>query len=184
MKRADTLKTVRMPLLIILLIIIDVWSSSCSFGTYARTESASESEIAGTYTLFLYGGTYLTDLETVAILSKEGLPYVFDIYAPDFNYQILRKMPAKDAIEKTAVFVSRHPDFQNVIVSKIIDGKGNILGYEIKPLYRAFTYGTSDVLDVDYSIKGNRVVVYIKLKPSIENMFMGGGGRDGGASGH
>jgi len=183
MKRADTLKTVRMPLLIILLIIIGILDSACTFSTYVKTESASESEITGTYTLFLYGGRYLTDIETVAILSKEGLPYVFEIYAPDFNYRILRKVSAKDAIEEATVFVSRHPDFQNIIVSKIIDANGDILAYEIKPLYRAFTYGTSDVLDIDYSIQENRVVVYIKLKPSIENMFMGGGGKDGG-SGH
>lgn len=56
-------------------------------------------------------------------------------------------------------------------MSSVIDANGNTIGYELRPLYQPFTFGVSDVLDVDYIIRDRKVVVRIKLKPQIERML-------------
>ena len=46
-----------------------------------RTESASPSDLVGTFTLLLYGGRYADDIETVAIFAPEGGKYTYALYA-------------------------------------------------------------------------------------------------------
>jgi hypothetical protein len=55
-------------------------------------------------------------------------------------------------------------------LSSIVEDKAGNIGYEVRPLYLPFTYGTDDLLDITYGEKGNKVVVTIRLKPSIENL--------------
>jgi hypothetical protein len=123
-----------------------------------RTEDASEKEITGTYSLILYGGTYGDDLETVAILAKDS-PYTIVPYAPEFDYKIIKHIPAKDALAEAFSFTSRHPDFSRAQIARIVDSSGRVIGYEIRPLYRAFTYGSPDVLYTYYWREGDKVFV-------------------------
>jgi hypothetical protein len=68
---------------------------------------------------------------------------------------------------------------------KIIDPEGNIIGFELKPLYVPFIYGTSDVLDVYYwPKKEGKIKVTIKLKPSLETLKFHPGGDGGFGGGH
>lgn len=41
------------------------------------------------------------------------------------------------------------------------------------PLYMPFVFGRSDVLAVDYSLKGDKVKVTIRIIPSIERALPG-----------
>lgn len=145
-----------------------------------RTEAANDAGIEGTYTLILYGSRHINDIETIAIFDKEGDKYTFDMYAPDFDYKSIKGVPAKDALSKAYGFISWHHLFYGSRLSKILDDKGAIIGYELKPLYDPLAFGVSDVLDIGYNIKDNRVIVRIRLIPSVERMlFMDGSPKDG-----
>jgi hypothetical protein len=136
------------------------------------------SDITGTYTLILYGGNYSDDLETIAILDREGDPYNFEPYAPDFDYRIKKRVPAKKAMKEAEKFVSFHNSFLRSQISRIIDNNGKTIGYEVRPLYQPLTFGISDVLDVYYWVKeGGRVKVLIRLKQSVEKSLLPFGGK-------
>ena len=136
----------------------------------ARIHTESPGEISGVFTLILYGGNYLDDLETAAFLDREGDTYTFDIFAPDFNYKTIKGLSAAEGLKKAEEFVSRNTSFHQVRLSSIVSDKVGNIGYEVRPLYLPFTYGTDDLLDISYGEKGNKVVVNIRLKPSIENL--------------
>lgn len=137
-------------------------------------EPLKGSDIQGTVNLILYGANYANDLETIAILDKTGDGYEFEPFAPDFRYRIKKNIPAIEALKEAEIFVSRHSSFQGIRFSKILDEKGIAIGYEVRPLYFPFTFGVSDVLDVDYRIKENKVVVTIRLINSVEKMLYNG----------
>ncbi|WP_333653778.1 hypothetical protein [Dissulfurispira sp.] len=147
---------------------------SCATGNYLKTEGAKDADIKGSFTLILYGSRHLNDIETIAILDIEGDSYSFEPYAPEFDYKIKKDIPAKEALEEAERFVSWHSSFYRTQLSRILDEKGNVIGYELRPLYRPLAFGVSDVLDVDYRIEDGRVVVRIRLKPQIERMLFDG----------
>ncbi|MDH5768649.1 MAG: hypothetical protein OEZ31_06800 [Nitrospirota bacterium] len=70
--------------------------------------------------------------------------------------------------------MSWHSSFHRSQLGKIIDDKGNIIGFEVRPLYFPLTFGVSDVLDVDYWMRDSKVIVKIKLIPSVEKMLRDG----------
>jgi len=146
-------------------------------GTKLRTVSADQAEIAGGYTLILFGGTHTNDLETFAILDREDDQYVFEPYAPAFRFKIERGVSAPDALQKAEQFVRLHPEFHQYRLSKIVDDKGVPLGYEIRPMYFPAAYGVSDVIDIGYTMKDGKVSVFCSLTPSgekIQNQQSGG----------
>lgn len=141
---------------------------------YLKTEEAMACEVTGTFTLILYGARDINDLETIAFLDKEGDQYEFEPYAPEFDYRVEKGIPALDALKEARKFVSFHNAFWRSQLSKILDEKGNIIGYEVRPLYRPFVFGRSDLLDVYYRIKDGKVIAYIKLRPDVSGMFFFG----------
>ena len=124
-----------------------------------RTEDASEKEIAGTYSLILYGREFWGDPKAVAILAKEDSPYTILPYAPEFDYKIIKHVPAKEALAGALTFISRHPDFSRAQIDRIVDGSGRVIGYEVRPLYLAFRYGDPDVLLIYYWREGDKIFV-------------------------
>jgi hypothetical protein len=151
-----------------------VISDSFSMDGLLKTEQVKEGEISGTFSLILYGSRHMEDVETVAILDKEGDDYTFEPFAPEFNYKIMKNVPAKEAFRTAIEFVSWHSSFRRVQLSRIFDYKGNTLGYELKPLYFPLTFGVSETIEVDYWVKGNKVIIRIKLLPSVEEKLRGG----------
>ena len=141
---------------------------SFSKGKRLLTVSSPTTVINGVFTLILYGGNYNNDPETVAILAKDNDRYTFEVFAPEFRYVVKKDVPAKEAITEAENFVSRHSSFRQVGISCIIDDKDNILGYEFRPLYFPLTFGVEDVIDVDYKMKANKIIVSVRLNPSVE----------------
>jgi hypothetical protein len=170
-------------ILIILVISAFTNGDSSAFEKPLKTEEAKAVDITGFFTLILYGGRFSDDLEAIAILDYEGDQYIFEPYAPEFDYRIKKGVPAKEALEVATKFVSFHNSFWRSQLSKIIDNKGNTIGYEVRPLYWPTTFGLSDVLEVNYWLKeGNKVKVTIRLTPSVERTRFPGIG-DGGSGG-
>jgi hypothetical protein len=134
--------------------------------------------LTGRFNVILYGCAYNDDLETIAILWREDGPYVFEPFAPDYNYRIVRGIPAKEALEQAEEFVYCHNAFRRSQLSRLVGAKGETLGFEVRPLYLPFVFGTDDALDTDYRIKEGKVVVKIRLLPSLERMRSDGGKLD------
>ncbi|MBI5639406.1 MAG: hypothetical protein HZA17_03175 [Nitrospirae bacterium] len=147
---------------------------SCASGPRLQTQSAHEPDRTGSYSLILYGCSYSDDLETVAILYREDGRRLVEPFAPLFKYQTKKGLSADAAIEQAEHFVRCHSSFQRSQLRKILDEKGNTAGYEMRPLYLPLTYGTDDVLNIDYRLKDGKIVVFIRLDPSVEKMLRDG----------
>jgi hypothetical protein len=158
-------------------------SSSFALKKPLKTEAATPADISGAFTIILYGANYLDDLETIAILDYEGDDYHFEPYAPAFNYKVMKGVQDQEALKEAEKFVSFHSSFWKSQLSKILDREGVTIGYEVRPLYRPFIYGFSDILDVYYWLKGDgKVKVIIRLDRSVESTGLSGDGPscDGG----
>lgn len=172
---------------LVLSVFFFLTSDSHAFSKPLKTVIANPSELKGTFTLILYGGNYLDDLETIAILDSEGDEYTLKPFAPDFDYRVQKGVQAEEALETASKFVSYHPAFRRSQLSKILDRNGNTIGYELRPLYMPSVFGmVGDVLDVYYWLKeGGRVKVTIRLVPSLERFKIpGGDGASGGGGGN
>jgi hypothetical protein len=148
---------------------------SCKPGIRLNTTGVQESGIRGNFRVILFGCNYLNDLETVVFLYKEGDPYTLEPYAPDFKYRIDKQVVVKDAFEKAKQFLNCNASFTHYRMSRITAPDGDTIGYEIRPLYEPLTYGAEDVLYTDYRLNGDKVVITIRLRPSIERMLEDGG---------
>ncbi|MEE9524425.1 MAG: hypothetical protein V3V59_06715 [Thermodesulfovibrionales bacterium] len=134
-----------------------------------------EEKIEGRYDVILYGSRHADDVETIAILDKVGDEYTFEPYAPEHDYKVMKNISASEALKHALPFVSWHRSFRNVERNRITDKKGRAIGYELRPLYEPLSMGEMDVMYVNYQIKGNKVIVYIRLKESVERVLEGDG---------
>jgi subtilase family serine protease len=162
----------------LLLLILAVLSYSCS-ERYLRTESAAPGQITGVYNLILYGGNSANDIKTVAILAREETPYTFDIFAPSFDYKIVKNVSAPEALEKAKKFVSFHPDFWKIQINEILAPQGSVIGYEVKPLYYPGTFSNPDIINTYYKVTGRKVIVFIRPRfryPALDVPSEGSGG--------
>jgi hypothetical protein len=164
----DAMKIIKSITATFMLIFILITAYSCVNVKYLHTDKAAPSEITETYTLLLYGGRYLDDVKNVAILDKEGDRYTFDIYAPEFDYTVRKQVPAKDALEEANKHVSFHHSFFRSKLRKILDAEGNVIGYELRPLYHLQEFGTSDILYTEYTLKDDKVIARIRLDYELE----------------
>ena len=151
---------------IVLLIMAGI--ISLSGDSYLETEAADPAEVQGKFTLLLYGSSSRDDLANIAILDKEGDTYSFEIYAPDFSYTVQSGLNAAQAIQEAERFVGRNIHFERSRLHRILSPAGAGIGFELKPLYPAVTFGRDDIIDVRYSIKDRKVVVHIELDTGIE----------------
>ncbi len=139
--------------------------NACSEGRYLRTESVSAIDTTAAYSVILYGCRYHGDLTNVALLQKEGSQYAFQVYGPQYDYKILKNVPAEKALKEAENFISCSHSRQTLL-SRVLDSAGNTVGYELRPLYAPLT-GYYDVLDVSYLLNG-KVGVTIRLRPEAE----------------
>lgn len=153
-----------------MLISILIISKNLGRGKLLKTVPAEIADIAGTFTLILYGAEHSNDIETVAILDKEGDRYTFEPLAPKFKYIVKRGLTAKEALEKAGDFISWHNSFHRSQISGIIDENGKMMGYELRPLYFPLAFGTDDIMDIDYRMRADKIAVIIRLKPFVQPM--------------
>ncbi|HUI44544.1 MAG TPA: hypothetical protein VL122_00965 [Nitrospirota bacterium] len=149
-----------------LLIIIGL--IALSGGSNLKTEAANPAEVQGKFTLLLYGSDSLNNLANIAILDKEGDPYSFEIYAPDFSYTVQAGLNASQALQEAERFVRRNIQSERSRLHRVLSPSGAEIGFELRPLYPVVTFGKDDILDVRYSMKDRKIVVRIQLDPAIE----------------
>jgi hypothetical protein len=148
-----------------------------------KTDIADPAEVKGFFSVILFGGAHHDDLETVAFLDNEDDQYILEPFAPDFDFVIKKGLSAEEALKVAGKFVSFHPSFWKTQLTKIISPGGDIVGFELRPLYIPFVYGTSDVLDIYYwPKKEGKIKVTITLIPSLKSLKFHPGG-DGSLGG-
>ncbi len=156
---------------IILLVIVFLVARSGD-GLNLKTEAANPAEVQGMFTLLLCGSSSTDDLATVAVLDKEGDPYSFEIYAPDFAYAVRTGLNAAQALEEAERFVRRNIRSERSRLHRILSPAGAGIGFELRPLYSVTAFGRDDILDVRYSIKDRKVSVRVELDRDIEMQKM------------
>ncbi len=162
---------------VIVFLCLDISSCMSIASSHLKTGAAKPSDVTGTYTLLLYGCRYPDDLENVAILAREGGSYTFDIYAPASRYKIKPGLQAGDALREAEQFVKCSVHYQQSRMSSISGPSDDIVGYEVRPLYSPIRFGMYDVLQIQYVIKDGKILVYIKLDPTVEMELRDEGGR-------
>jgi hypothetical protein len=136
-----------------------------------KIELVNAEQVQGTFTLILYSGPWLQRIANVAFLDREDDRITFDPYAPDFDYKIFKGIPAKEAIARAEAFVSTHSSFHHSQLACIRDEYERIVGFEMRPMYLPTTYGTSDVLFIDYDLEDNKIIIHIRINPDVERML-------------
>lgn len=141
-----------------------------------KIENARREDITGIFTLVLYGKSHANDIETVAILDIEGDGFTFSPDAPEYYYKIRKGIPAREALQDAIEFVNWHRAFHRVQISRIVDSRGAVLGYEVRPLYDPLAFGVFDVLDIGYRLTDSTVMVDVKLIYIVERQLHNDGG--------
>jgi hypothetical protein len=160
---------VRPSLLMYAPLLLSLVLASCAAGTRLRTEAVSQSDIRGTFRLYLYGCRHPKDLETMALIVDEQVPEQIELYVSATSYRVREHVPAEEALRLAAAFFacSIH-DRGQTVMRRIVSASGRTLAYELKPLYERLEFGKDEVLLSTYSQTGSRVTVYLQLDPQVD----------------
>ncbi len=113
----------------------------------------------------------------IAILQKEGQPY--DI-RPDTSgsYTPVHGLNEGQAIEKANTALVKDPHVLRTDISEIKASDGEVIGYALMPVYMPLyfgSFGQAGLGTVDYTVKGNKVLAYVRPIPQILYNKMGAG---------
>ena len=170
----------KIPVILLGIFLVTILCGACAITRNTlKTEDGGLTETSGTYTIVRYGMSNPEEYTNFAIIFPEQGKYSFDIYKPDFEYRVEKGLTAKQAMESALEFVSRSPEFSRAQASKIIGPDGNVIGYEVKALYKKILFGMEDVAYLTYVLKENNVViVYVRVDDVVRFRQMGGSGGD------
>ena len=141
-----------------------------------RLEQAEQKEVAGTYSLVLFDSGLGNGIQRIAVLDREGDSYRFEPYAPEFEYKIVRGLSGSEALQRAQHYLAVTPEYWKSQLSRIKGPAGEVLGYELRPLYQRTVFGMDDVLEISYRVKGETVFIHMRLKDPIDRLFRSSGG--------
>lgn len=156
--------------------------AACSLGASLRSRPVTEIAPSGTYNAVFYGYRYVGDLETVVFLKPASSQFQIKVRSTRY-YSIVNGLSAPAAIKRAERFFSSNPNYTGISRNKILTPAGQLVGYEIRPLYQVFVYGTPDVLTTNYTLKDNTVNMYVELNPLIRKQRLLENGSEGGGHG-
>ncbi len=141
-----------------------------------QLERAEPKDIVGTYSAVLFDSALGNGIQRIAVLDKEGDGFCFEPHAPEFEYKIIRQLSGQEALRRAQSYLAATPELWKTQISSIRGASGEVLGYEVRPLYERTAFGTDDVLDVFYRVRGETVFIHMRLIDSIERLFQSSGG--------
>lgn len=146
--------------------------TSCTGGKVLRTEPSDEGNISGTFDVNYYSNQDYDALMYVAILDIDGDEHEISIYAPEYYIKTANNVKAEEAVSHSLEFIKNHREYIKYYIEKILTDEGDVIGYEIKPLYSPVTYGVTDVFDNRYLSMGDgKVKAIIDLKERVKSIF-------------
>ncbi len=134
------------------------------------TTPAEPSDVKGTYTALLYGCRYPSDIKTLAILLRDGARYPVDIFDLPTSYQVKKGLSAEEALAEANSFI-RCGGMHRITgtrITRIPDGAGGTIGFDVRAVYFPLEFGTTDVLLVTYTKVNGMVRAYVRLDPDVE----------------
>jgi len=161
-------------------IFLAITLTACVPSIRLMPSAAKPAEMAGTYTLLLYGCHYPSDVKNAAFFVEEGSKYPLEIFDLDTSYKTIKGLSAQEALAKAEAFLrcSTYSVWQTQL-SRIPDGSGGIIGYEMRPLFIPYQLGQANVLNISYSLKGGKVITYIRLDSNVESYLESSGNSNG-----
>lgn len=175
---------------LLIAVLVAATTVACVQGTPLRTEPEKAPAVKeGSYTMLLYGCSFIDRLDNAVILAPEGGQYHFELFAPSFEYKVRQGVAAAEALRDADKFLQCSRYYRSSRVRGITDPAGRTIGYEVRPLYSPIDFGRDDVLTITYRLKGDKVAVFVWLDRDIDLMVNGDSesirhdGIDGGHSG-
>jgi hypothetical protein len=161
-------------------ILLVITLTACVPGIRLMPSAAKPAEMSGTYALLLYGCHYPSDVKNAAFFVEEGSKYPLEIFDIATSYKTITGLSAQQALVKAEAFLrcSTYSVWQTQL-SRIPDGSGGIVGYEMRPLYIPYQLGQADVLNISYFLKGGKVITYIRLDSNVESYLESSGNSNG-----
>jgi hypothetical protein len=161
-------------------ILLAITLTACVPSIRLMPSAAKPAEMTGTYALLLYGCHYPSDVKNAAFFVEEGSKYPLEIFDLDTSYKTIKGLSAQEALAKAEAFLrcSTYSVWQTQF-SRIPDGSGGIVGYEMRPLFIPYQLGLADVLNISYSLKGGKVITYIRLDSNVESYLESSGNSNG-----
>ncbi len=139
------------------------------------TQSIGAIEPSGTYTAIRYGSSSYDDYDAFALIVPDSGSYTFEIYKPDFEVRSSSRLSAKQALDLAGTFLGRHPEFARTRISGIVNAGGEVIGYEVRPLFKLTRFGQEDLITINYLLKENNMVeVRVNLDEKVKNILRGG----------
>lgn len=152
-------------------VLLGVALGACAVGTRLDTGTARPNEVTGTFSVYLYGCRYPSDIETMALLVDQTTPYPFDLVVLPASYRTKTGLAGPDALSEAAAFVQCGIYATGAhVLRSISDPAGKTIAFEIKPLYPRLEMGAEEVLFSDYFLRDDRVRAYFKLNPQVERI--------------
>ena len=68
-------------------------------------------------------------------------------------------------------FIGRHSFYSRSDLREIYSKDGQLIGYELRPLYQVSHYGTSDIVDIHYWTEDVTVNVSVDIQNFIKKRF-------------
>ena len=148
--------------------MLSVMLGGC-FGTPLNTKLLSEPPLKDErlFTLIYFVGLNREDIKRAVVLDLEGDKYNFTPRLRDFEYEILQNVTINEAIYETELFYRYEEVITGYVFQEILSVSGDLLGYELRPLYVKHIYGTEDILDISYLQSGRKVKVTIGLQEGL-----------------
>jgi len=148
----------------------------CAGKTSLMTQDIQgEGNITGLYTLILYrSGASIGDLKSVAFLASEEEEYLWEPYAPSFEYTVTRHVSGQKAFQNALRFIRTSSHYEDHQIKRILDQTGKTIGYEVRPLFDLTAFGVRDIMTISYLLKESRIIeIYIDLLETVKKQVIG-----------
>jgi hypothetical protein len=166
------MKTARQNFKVAVALIVIFTVQGCSLGAPLLTETADPKSLEGTYDLFLYGCRYPNDIEHAAFLITPDKAGMVELYVLATSYKVKRGVPAEQALAEANTHVRCGVrTVETVRVHRIPDGSGGTLGFEVLPRYPTTDVGGMDPVNVSYTLKDGKIIIYISVSPVAERQL-------------
>ena len=167
------------PILTLLATGLLFFSGSCATtGTVLSTSGLQDIDAeveTGSFALILHSSQGQRYMDTVAILDIEGDAYEIEPAAAPYNFTVVEGLTGQQALQTARRFIDFYAGHNTTGQQAITSPAGDVIGYELRPLYHPFVYGVSDVMDITYDHQPQgRVIVSVELLFHVEQQLRGG----------
>ncbi|MDA8165376.1 MAG: hypothetical protein M0017_10155 [Desulfobacteraceae bacterium] len=133
--------------------------AGCIPGPSLRLARTAPPENGGLYSLILYGGVGHDDFETLAVMDREGDPYRIVSWTGDIGVEEREHLTAAEAFREAKAFLGNQNTFRSVETLAITGPDGQVIGYELRPLFWLAGAG-GEAIDTSYVLGKNDVVTF------------------------